>query len=301
MDTCDVLVVGGGPAGSTCAWKLRAGRRRRPRHRSGEVPARQGLRRLDYAAGDRDVAARHHRRMPRAARSSRSRVPTGVIGGSRRRSRRATSRPVSYGIRRCEFDDYLLRRSAGPASAGHGGQDGESVRIGRWVVNGKISARGRGRGRRAFLPGRPAAERPRRRRPRSSARRKPSSRSATTRRVRRRSGSSRSCISRRTFAATAGVSGNRAIMNIGIGRLGHDPVPKAYAEFVDFSASARQGARRRDPGARAGTRICCTRSGHGASSTTGCCSSATPPAWRFRRAARASGRPSSRASWRPRR
>ena len=23
METCDVLVVGGGPAGSTCAWKLR--------------------------------------------------------------------------------------------------------------------------------------------------------------------------------------------------------------------------------------------------------------------------------------
>ena len=23
MDTCDALIVGGGPAGSTCAWKLR--------------------------------------------------------------------------------------------------------------------------------------------------------------------------------------------------------------------------------------------------------------------------------------
>jgi flavin-dependent dehydrogenase len=23
MDTCDVLIVGGGPAGSSCAWKLR--------------------------------------------------------------------------------------------------------------------------------------------------------------------------------------------------------------------------------------------------------------------------------------
>jgi flavin-dependent dehydrogenase len=24
METCDVIIVGGGPAGSSCAWKLRA-------------------------------------------------------------------------------------------------------------------------------------------------------------------------------------------------------------------------------------------------------------------------------------
>ena len=50
--TCDALIVGGGPAGSTCAWQLRAGRPRRRGHGSCDIPARQGLRRLDYSAGD---------------------------------------------------------------------------------------------------------------------------------------------------------------------------------------------------------------------------------------------------------
>ena len=50
MDTCDVLIVGGGPAGSSCAWKLRqAGLDVIVMDRA-SVSARQGLRRVDYAA-----------------------------------------------------------------------------------------------------------------------------------------------------------------------------------------------------------------------------------------------------------
>ena len=57
MQRCDVLIVGGGPGGSTCAAKLR---------RAGAdvlvldkrtFPARKALRRLDHAASDRDAGS----------------------------------------------------------------------------------------------------------------------------------------------------------------------------------------------------------------------------------------------------
>lgn len=109
MQTCDVLVVGGGPAGSTCAWKLReAG--------------------LDVLVLDKATFPRHKvcagwitplvldelRVDPADYRRGRVLQPlvafrTGRIGGPLIQTDYA--RPVSYGIRRCEFDDYLLRRS----------------------------------------------------------------------------------------------------------------------------------------------------------------------------------------------
>ena len=92
MDTCDVLIVGGGPAGSTCAWTLRQAGLDVVVIDRATFPARQGLRRLDHAAGRRraassipttyrqrpDVPADH--RLPRRADRRRS-----------RRSRRATT------------------------------------------------------------------------------------------------------------------------------------------------------------------------------------------------------------------
>jgi geranylgeranyl reductase family protein len=109
MTTCDVLVVGGGPAGSTCAWRLvQAGfdvlvvdKAQFPRHKScagwitppvfdalqipaGEYGASQSLQPI---TGFR----------------------TGLIGGRPIETR--YGRTVSYAIRRTEFDAYLLRRS----------------------------------------------------------------------------------------------------------------------------------------------------------------------------------------------
>src|ERR1700694_4018467 len=105
----DVLIVGGGPAGSSCAWPLR---------HSG----------LDVVILDKQIFPRHKvcggwitpavlsELEMDAAEYGRGRVlqpissfRTGSIGGSSIET--AYGSPVSYGIRRCEFDDYLLRRS----------------------------------------------------------------------------------------------------------------------------------------------------------------------------------------------
>ena len=109
MDPCDVLIVGGGPAGSSCAWRLRG---------SG----------LDVAILDKAVFPRHKvcggwitpavlaELEIDPAEYGRGRVlqpitafRTGSIGGPAIET--LYGAPVSYGIRRCEFDDYLLRRS----------------------------------------------------------------------------------------------------------------------------------------------------------------------------------------------
>jgi geranylgeranyl reductase family protein len=138
LDSCDVLIVGGGPAGSTCAWKLR---------RAG----------LDVAILDRAVFPRDkvcggwitpqvvtdleldleeygRRRTLQAIRGFR----TGTIGG-RREVETIYERVVSYGIRRCEFDDYLLRRSNARVRCGVAIS---SIRQqgGCWVVNDSITA-----------------------------------------------------------------------------------------------------------------------------------------------------------------
>jgi flavin-dependent dehydrogenase len=88
VDTCDVVIAGGGPAGSTCAWALgRAG--------------------LDVTIVDR--ATVHY------------------------------GRAVSYGIRRCEFDDYLLHRSG--ARLALGARVDSIARDGsNWIVNDSIRA-----------------------------------------------------------------------------------------------------------------------------------------------------------------
>jgi flavin-dependent dehydrogenase len=110
METCDVLIAGGGPAGSTCAWALReAG--------------------LDVVVMDRATFPRDKvcagwitpqvltdlRLDVREYRCGRTFQPftgfrVGLIGG-RGDIDAAYDHPVSFGIRRCEFDEYLLQRS----------------------------------------------------------------------------------------------------------------------------------------------------------------------------------------------
>jgi geranylgeranyl reductase family protein len=133
MDSCDVLVVGGGPAGSTCAWKLRqagldvmvldAAVFPRDKVCAGWItpPVVADLR-LDL-----DEYRQHHTLQPISG------FRTGLIDGSRV-VETVYDRPVSYGIRRCEFDDYLLQRSGARTRLGTHVQmirrDGDA-----WIVN----------------------------------------------------------------------------------------------------------------------------------------------------------------------
>ncbi|HEV3063501.1 MAG TPA: NAD(P)/FAD-dependent oxidoreductase [Vicinamibacterales bacterium] len=133
MDTCDVLVVGGGPAGSACAWRLRQ--------------AGLDVVVVDKALFPRDkvcagwitpqvidelqIDAEDYRRGRTFQPITGFRV--GLIGGAGA-VETAYDRPVSFGIRRCEFDHYLLRRSNARVLTG---TPVSSIRRdeGRWVVN----------------------------------------------------------------------------------------------------------------------------------------------------------------------
>src|SRR5205823_7702903 len=110
MDSCDVLIVGGGPGGSACAHKLR------------EAGADVIV--MDRAAFPRDkvcagwitpqVIADLHIGVDEY-RHDRTFQPitgfrTGLVGGTGEMET-TYDRPVSFGIRRCEFDHYLLQRS----------------------------------------------------------------------------------------------------------------------------------------------------------------------------------------------
>lgn len=134
----DALIVGGGPAGSSCAWKLRAAglnaavidARGFPRDKpcAGWITPRV----LELLELTTDEYGREGRVIqPITA------FRTGLVGASLVETR--YPRVVSYGIRRVEFDDFLLRRS------GAGLMLGERVdRLrrdgGRWVVNERFRA-----------------------------------------------------------------------------------------------------------------------------------------------------------------
>jgi geranylgeranyl reductase family protein len=138
MRSCDVLIVGGGPAGSSCAWKLRrAGidvaildRERFPRDKvcggwiTPQVFEVLEIQRREYAT--------HGVLQPITA------FRVGVIGG---RSVEVDYRgPVSYGIRRREFDHYLLRRSGACVLEGTA-LDSLERSGDRWIANGCLRAR----------------------------------------------------------------------------------------------------------------------------------------------------------------
>ena len=139
---CDALIVGGGPAGSTCAWALR---------RAGlDVMV------LDAAVFPRDkvcagwitpqvvtdlrLDVEEYRRGRTFQPITGFRV--GLIEGGP--DIHTTYRhQVSFGIRRCEFDHYLLQRSGARVKAGTPVKSIEHVTSvrntgGQWIVNDSI-------------------------------------------------------------------------------------------------------------------------------------------------------------------
>ena len=138
MQQCDVLIVGGGPAGSVCAWALgRAGldvvivdAATFPRDKvcagwiTPQVVSELGLDVDDYRRGRTCQPITAFR--------------TGIIG-SADAIETMYDAPVSYGIRRCEFDHHLLQRSGACMQLGL-----PIVSIDRhdstWVVNDAIRA-----------------------------------------------------------------------------------------------------------------------------------------------------------------
>jgi len=138
MDTCDLLIVGGGPAGSSCAWALRDSGMRvvvldkavfpRDKVCAGWVtPAiieELQLDTADYASG--------------RVFQPFTGFLTGLIG--HRGVHTDYGRPVSYGIRRCEFDTYLLHRCGAELRLG---QPLKSLRPDGdgWVANDALRAR----------------------------------------------------------------------------------------------------------------------------------------------------------------
>ncbi len=136
MESCDVLVIGGGPAGSSCAWQLRRhgmdamvmDKALFPRDKvcAGWItPAVVEALRLD--TGD---YGRRHVLQPISA------FRTGLIDGAGMETRYQAT--VSYGIRRYELDGYLLQRSGARLRLG---QALESLRRDRkqWIVNEAIA------------------------------------------------------------------------------------------------------------------------------------------------------------------
>lgn len=133
MIDCDALIVGGGPAGSTLAWRLAA------RGWKVVVLDKHDFPRDKVCAGwitpavleslqiDGDDYARG--RTLQAIRGFR----TGFAGHMKQRLTRYDE-TVSYGIRRREFDNYLLRRSGADLALGEALADAQREGD-RWIVN----------------------------------------------------------------------------------------------------------------------------------------------------------------------
>ena len=137
MEYCDALIVGGGPAGSSCAWQLR-------RHGMDVIVMDKAqFPRDKVCAGwitsavveelqlDTEDYARQHVLQPISA------FRTGLIDGHDVQTRYPGT--VSYGIRRSELDDYLLQRSGARLRLGQA--LGSLRHDGRqWIVNDALSA-----------------------------------------------------------------------------------------------------------------------------------------------------------------
>jgi len=140
MAACECLILGGGPAGSACAWALARGgvdvlildKGIFPRDKvCGGWITPQIISELEIDVADYACA---NRRMLQPIRGFR----VGCIGGHATET--DCGQTVSYGIRRFEFDDYLVRRSG--ARVMEGVPFGTIERSGdSWIINREIKAR----------------------------------------------------------------------------------------------------------------------------------------------------------------
>ncbi len=138
MDSCDVLIVGAGPAGSSCAWRLRGAG-------------------LDVLILDKSVFPRNkvcggwitpavlEELQLDPAEYSQGRVfqpitgfRTGRMGGAEIET--DYGHPISYGIRRLEFDEFLLARCGARILQGTSLKTLERSDD-RWIVNSQIKTR----------------------------------------------------------------------------------------------------------------------------------------------------------------
>jgi menaquinone-9 beta-reductase len=138
VNTCDVVIAGGGPAGAACAWRLRqAGldvvvvdKASFPRDKvcAGWITPQV----IEDLGIDPDDYRRGRTFQPITA------FRVGLIGVDAALDV-TYARPVSYGIRRCEFDHYLLRRSGARLVLG---TPVKNIRRegAEWVVNETIRA-----------------------------------------------------------------------------------------------------------------------------------------------------------------
>jgi geranylgeranyl reductase family protein len=135
----DVLIIGGGPAGSTLAWALRhAGLRI-------AIMDKESFPRQKVCAGwvtpavmqelEIDLDAYAGGRILQPVNGFR----IGLIGQKQVQSS-YPGEPVSYGIRRIEFDHYLLQRCQAELRTGEAFERMERTDYG-WCVNGAIEAR----------------------------------------------------------------------------------------------------------------------------------------------------------------
>ena len=138
MDDCEVLIVGGGPAGASCARGLvQAGvdtcvidKAPFPRDKvCGGWITPQTVSSLEL---DLDAYGRGRTLQPITS------FAVGMVGG--RVAKVDYGRAVSWAIRRCEFDDYLLRRAGACLRLAEPVEAIERV-PGGWCVNGALRAR----------------------------------------------------------------------------------------------------------------------------------------------------------------
>ena len=138
MESCEVLIVGGGPAGSSCARRLcEAG--------IDTIVLDKATFPRDKVCGGWITPAVVEELGIDLAKYGRGRVLQAITGFRTGRMGDAEveteyGRPVSYGVRRFEFDEYLLRRSGARLTLGKPLTSVERSGA-EWVVNGEIQAR----------------------------------------------------------------------------------------------------------------------------------------------------------------